>query len=998
MTAAPGWAGPLARRLADFALIAGFFTLAFVLGIFPNRNTDYWWHLRTGDLIRQTGRVPEVDVYTFMAEGRPWIDLHWTFQVLLSLGHETFGIRGLILAKCAVTASALLLLITARRREWPVWVMVLAWLPALLVLSGRNYLRPETLTLLYLAGFLAILSRWERRPALAWLLPLIQLLWVNVQGLFIFGPFLIGLALFDAALRPGSLRSERRGWWLQVGSSSLLAVLACLINPYGLTGTLYPLELLGTLNTPVFSREIAELQSIPTFLEARGFDTPNGPGGLLEVLTEDPGYLLRYSGFLVARFPEFPLPLQLHLVTLALGALSMIVPTAWLLARGVESLVRGRSPSKATPDADGDGRRSRERPNARSSERTKSTKAKTKRKAKENPKGSATTSKAKPSGRSSTRTERSSESDGATWRFSIFRLVLLIGFGYLSLQATRNSHQFAAVFGAVTAWSFGEWVAALNARGAGRAVDGGDTPGAGIVEAVGRLLAFTALGVTFGLVVSGLYYRISDQGRTIGLGHERLWHAEGAVEAAGRPGMPDRALVFHLGHAALYEYQHGPERKVYADARLEVIGPEIYLSYRALQEEIASNRPGWTSRLDDLQRPAVLVDNRPEFQEISASLLRHRDWRCVHYDPVALLFVHRAYVGAVRAYEVDFLRLFLADDPGTLGLRDASTLEASARTLYGLGAMMASRQANSSQIRPLLLLGRAHAGRAGRQDPEAIGPLKLLGQFSLLDDPTGAVGQSGRYRRPFDPAFDLSVVRATYQFREAWQRDRDDFLSLFSLANLYQARGMNAAELEVRRILAELVPINPSQARFIAESVQRVRELEGFLEESPPTDWSNRAELDERVELLLDQGRVELAAEVLEEAYRETPPPWSEIDRLAVLRLHLGDPEAARETWLRPDAGDPPRPALRETRVAHTELIQGRLDRARAGFEAALDLEPDLFEAQYGLMQVAVEAGDPEQAVASALRAREILQRDGESDPIARRVVNGVLELFGSNR
>ena len=51
----------------------------------------------------------------------------------------------LTLAKCAVTTLAVLLLVTAKRREWPFWAMLTAWLPALLVLGGRMYVRPETL-------------------------------------------------------------------------------------------------------------------------------------------------------------------------------------------------------------------------------------------------------------------------------------------------------------------------------------------------------------------------------------------------------------------------------------------------------------------------------------------------------------------------------------------------------------------------------------------------------------------------------------------------------------------------------------------------------------------------------------------------------------------------------------------------------------------------------------------------------------------------------------
>src|SRR5262245_1670504 len=76
----------LAGRWMDAALVAAFLALTFLLGVFPIKDTDFWWHLRTGDLIRQQGRVPTADIYTFTRLGHPWTDLHWGFQILLSWG------------------------------------------------------------------------------------------------------------------------------------------------------------------------------------------------------------------------------------------------------------------------------------------------------------------------------------------------------------------------------------------------------------------------------------------------------------------------------------------------------------------------------------------------------------------------------------------------------------------------------------------------------------------------------------------------------------------------------------------------------------------------------------------------------------------------------------------------------------------------------------------------------------------------------------------------
>src|SRR5262245_76560 len=82
---------PIVTRLLDASLVVSFLGLAFLLGIFPLKDTDFWWHLRTGDIIRQSWRLPVTDWYTFGAEGHEWIDLHWLFEILLSWGYAHGG-------------------------------------------------------------------------------------------------------------------------------------------------------------------------------------------------------------------------------------------------------------------------------------------------------------------------------------------------------------------------------------------------------------------------------------------------------------------------------------------------------------------------------------------------------------------------------------------------------------------------------------------------------------------------------------------------------------------------------------------------------------------------------------------------------------------------------------------------------------------------------------------------------------------------------------------
>ncbi len=875
-----------AARLADAALVAVFLALTFLLGAFPLKDTDFWWHLKAGDTIRQAGAVPTVDTFTYGAEGHRWVDLHWGFQVALSWGYEHVGVAGLTLAKCAITCLAVALLVTARRREWPAWPMLLAWLPALLVLGGRMYIRPETLTLLYLAADLAILARWDRRPALAFALPVVQVAWVNTQGLFLFGPILIAFALIDAATRRGAFAADRRKWWRAVLIASGLTGLACLANPYGLAGAIYPVQLAGTMSNPIFQRTIGELKPLPTFIDEVGLDN---------------------------------LPLQLHLATLALGGLSFLLPLTWSGWAGL----RDRIPS-AAPEARG---------------------------------GKAKVPKKKARG--------AAVDPPTAWRLAPFRLLLYGFFGALSLAATRNSHQFAAVVGTVTAWNFGEWAGAIRARRFRR------DPKATAPRGWPRVVTLAALGLTIAAVASGRFYAWAGEGRTIGLGEEPLWFPHRAVEFAGGPGMPDRLLGYHNGHPSLYEYTWGPARKVYTDARLEVMGPELYDHYLNLRKRMGENEGNWAEELDEMGRPAVLVDNvDPGNADLAATLLNARRWRCVWFDPIASVFVHETLSQVVADHEVDFLARHFRREANT-STDDPATLAATAKALRNVGGLLRLRAGGEARGRSLLLLGLDYARRLRADDPAGLDGWKQGGLIEYIREPLMSEKPIPRFRLPFDPTFDLSPARATHDLVRTVEIAPDDSYVRRSLAKLYQMRGMDeAASPHLERFVA-LPSKNATHKRERALVADQVEALRSKLRANPITKWDNLSDLDRVVADLLAAGRAGTAADVIEGAYRPEARPWDWADRLALLRLHLGQPARARAAWLAANGALTPI-SLRSARIAATYFVEGDFDAAREGYREAIGSDPNLFEAHYGLALLEQDAGRAPEALAEARIAEKL--------------------------
>ena len=238
----------------DRVIGAGLILLAFLLGVSELFNTDIWWHLKTGQLIWQRGQVTETDWYTYTNPDSKWIDLHWGFQLIVAGLWAIGGSHALILAKSVLGAGTFVAAASAGLRQWPFRHTMCCLLPALLLYAGRYVCRPDVVSGFLLAVTLTILFHARHRPRLAWFLVPVQLIWINVQGLFILGWVVWCCFLVDAAIRrwltggiPESERTKQQ--WRLWSLVSLAMLLANLANPYTWRGVLFPLTLFRRINS-----------------------------------------------------------------------------------------------------------------------------------------------------------------------------------------------------------------------------------------------------------------------------------------------------------------------------------------------------------------------------------------------------------------------------------------------------------------------------------------------------------------------------------------------------------------------------------------------------------------------------------------------------------------------------------------------------------------------------------------------------------------------------
>jgi tetratricopeptide (TPR) repeat protein len=954
-----------AAHLADRGVLLLVVVFAFLLGCQQLFDADFWWHLRSGQWILENRRVPSVDPFTFASADRAWIDLSWLFQVTLAIAFAMGGVRGAILMTAAVCAASSAVVVLLRDRRIPSWLLAACWLPALAVMNARFVPRPEIFSILWMALYLTILLKVDATPALVWFLPLIQILWVNSHGLFALGPIILSVYLADrliCAVR--GLRNAadetvpiRKRWWLHLGGASVLVGVACLVNPYGVRGALFPLELLPKITAwgGLYKSQIREFADLRDFVLKQGapaigslytrveclllwalppsFVVPaiwrtsrsraNRPavhvGALIAALALIVLSVLGFPGHGTPGFLIWPslLAAPAMVVLGVLGAALLVRHdrrAAWLATIG--GLASGSSMIWLRWDLFGP------------------------------------------------------EPGPVPWLVAIhigesflgwitvlamlvagllvlragarpFILLLAIIFSYLALQAIRNGNLFAFVSAIVLTWNLGGWAREMAAAGNN---DLRPVWKSVFARHPANGLLVVLLGSIIFTVVTGRFIRATGEPRQFGLGESPLVFAHQAAQFAGQTGMQDRALAYDLIQAGVYTYHNWPQRKVFMDGRLEVPQRETFQTYIRLRNMLNEGSSGWEERLRRLGEPLLLLGHTSEFGA-EATLLVHPGWRCVYFDPVASIFVSNSRTDLERKFPtVDFAARHFRDPEWRAAPSEPSGV-AEGKALLNVALTLNYRNGLVGTLATSVALSAGHRFRqAIAADPTIASSWEFLGAScsNMIGDLT--VPPPGP-AEPWDIARGMLQVQASYCFRRALELDPSEENARSSLLRSLEWRGMRAPE-------AALVALErASGERFEITS-------------SADAQKAGCEQLARRLGELLQTGRFDEVFPCFNAAERQgIKPNWATRDRVATTLLHLGQPVVARRIWQ--SAPDPPSKAMQHSRIATAALAAQDFPAAREGYESALKLDSALAEPWFGLALLHVQVGEAELARAA---------------------------------
>lgn len=240
-----------------------FFVFSFLYIPDHSFDQDLGRHIKLGEIILSNREVPKTNLFSYTYPDFPFVNHHYLFEVLVYLGQETLGIFNLLIIKILLILLTVFLTLKNTGQSSKLLILPAGFI-FLHVLRERIELRPEIFSFFFTAVSYYILNRYEKEGT-KWIfvLPLIQLLWINIHIYFPLGFILQLIFLLNFWFKK---RTKYFRFLLTIFTTSIIV---SLINPNGLEGFFYPFKIFDN-----YGYTIAENQNL-FFLESLGFQNPN---------------------------------------------------------------------------------------------------------------------------------------------------------------------------------------------------------------------------------------------------------------------------------------------------------------------------------------------------------------------------------------------------------------------------------------------------------------------------------------------------------------------------------------------------------------------------------------------------------------------------------------------------------------------------------------------------------------------------------------------------
>ncbi len=289
------------QKIVNKILLVLFFVWLTVLVFTPERDGDFWFNVKSGEMIVKAGKVFSEDIFSFTAEGQAWINRLWLFQVMLYGLFKLFSWHGVMALKCVLIVLTFHCLLRRQyKSENLAFILIIAALGALSI-QFRVMMRPEIVSFFFLALNIYLLEQYRTQydPRFLWPLPLLKIVWVNMHGLYVLGFLLDAACLAEMAVlivinKSKDVWGKRRidtacipSWktLFSFAATELVAVAGLFLNPFSFKGVVVPFEQWRMIGQDSFFLKIQELLPTSIFFLREGFSVITVALGALLVIS-----------------------------------------------------------------------------------------------------------------------------------------------------------------------------------------------------------------------------------------------------------------------------------------------------------------------------------------------------------------------------------------------------------------------------------------------------------------------------------------------------------------------------------------------------------------------------------------------------------------------------------------------------------------------------------------------------------------------------------------
>ncbi len=259
--------------------------LSIIVGTYQINDSDFWWHLKTGEYIIRNNTIPHYDVFSWVgiSSKLPWIAHEWLTDVIFYMLYQLWGFYGLIFIANLMFLIFVALTFYEYKKYFITHPLIsIPWAIMFVVnINGFFKLRPQIFTFILLTMFYKFLLRYINNDKLhnikltyksSIYFAIAALLIANLHGgvlITFISVFLAIIAANSFNLAAGKLEShklimEKRKQlllWMSV------FIICALVNPYGIKALTYSFEM---LKNPVLMDYIIEWKS-PDFHLSEAF-------------------------------------------------------------------------------------------------------------------------------------------------------------------------------------------------------------------------------------------------------------------------------------------------------------------------------------------------------------------------------------------------------------------------------------------------------------------------------------------------------------------------------------------------------------------------------------------------------------------------------------------------------------------------------------------------------------------------------------------------------